>query len=382
MSEIMILPGAAIEQAKNACKFHTKIVTHRTKPADYIHAKEEIEENLERFDLLAKQAIARTDGDSKQAAESCKKYAERCIIISALSEEFLAKHHEEIREAKTKDALLDLLDDIIGTLTEAQIRSAAEEKLNNLTRDSDNEEKFVRFYNRIERLAKNSTGKGENDKHIRSHLIKKTFFRNITPKLKTFLHEHDKNSLSANEAAVYLDKMLKYKRSANLYNLENSETAAQMTELQQQNTHLQQQNIDLHQKMDGMQKLLATLLENQNATKHSMDLQINELRSQRQFKTPKPAPKIHQTSFKQPSSAPTGNNTNANQPNPQRYINPNWELNKYGAPYTCRKCGIRGHRDENCRGTNLACHICQQTGHIQTVCPQRPNKQKNMPKNL
>ena len=366
-----MLPAAAIEQAKNAYKFHTKIITQRSKPVDFVYAKESIEENLKRFAFLADQAIKKTDGDSKVSAEACKAYAERDIILSSLSEEFLTKHHEEIRDAKTKDALLNLLEDIIGTLTEAQIRSAAEEQLNNLTRDSENEEKFLRFYNRIERLAKNSTGTTETDKHIQSHLIKKTFFRNITPKLKTFLHEHDKTGLSAKDTAAYLDKMLKYRRSVNLFNLENAEASTRMAEMAE--------------KMDGMQKLLATLLENQNATKHSMDLQINELRSQRQTDAPKRSAKMERTPFNT-KSAPRQNNAIQNtQTTSQRYVNPNWELNKYGKPFTCRKCGMRGHRDENCRGTNMICHICGQSGHIKYVCPQHPSKQintSNMQKNL
>ena len=30
---------------------------------------------------------------------------------------------------------------------------------------------------------------------------------------------------------------------------------------------------------------------------------------------------------------------------------PEWELNKYGKPFRCRKCGLLGHKDQNCKGT-------------------------------
>ena len=52
---------------------------------------------------------------------------------------------------------------------------------------------------------------------------------------------------------------------------------------------------------------------------------------------------------------------------------PEWELNKYGKPFRCRKCGLLGHKDQNCKGTHLTCNKCQQVGHIAPACQMSKN---------
>ncbi|KII68056.1 hypothetical protein RF11_09405 [Thelohanellus kitauei] len=42
--------------------------------------------------------------------------------------------------------------------------------------------------------------------------------------------------------------------------------------------------------------------------------------------------------------------------------------------YECTKCGLRGHRLEECRDT-VICYICNTRGHISKICPR--NKQPN-----
>ena len=46
------------------------------------------------------------------------------------------------------------------------------------------------------------------------------------------------------------------------------------------------------------------------------------------------------------------------------------ELNKWGKPF---RCGLLGHRDENCKGTHLTCRNCNQVGHIAPVCKMSKN---------
>ena len=48
-----------------------------------------------------------------------------------------------------------------------------------------------------------------------------------------------------------------------------------------------------------------------------------------------------------------------------------WEINKYGKPFRCRKCGIIGHRTESCRGNSqVSCHNCGKIGHMKFVCQE------------
>ena len=358
MTDIIMLPTAAIEQAKNCYKLSRELITSRTKPAGLQAAKLLINDKLARFKLLADSAIEAAHKDHKTTAEQYKNIAAKDIVLTALSDDFTLQYADEIRDTNDSKTLLALLDDIIGTPTEKQAQSEAEENLANLTRDIDSEEKFERFYKRLDRLA----GKATTDATIKNHLITKAFNRNITPRIRSFLHEQNKNNLDAQATAKYLDQMLKHKKTAYINNIENPEASARMIELQKQNT-------DLHDKMDSMQRLLATLLENQ--TQQNLDLQVNQIKPHRP-QPAKPSPKPNKF---QP---PTHQGPPMREQAPQRYINPAWELNKYGKPFTCRKCGIRGHRDENCRGTHLACRICEKVGHIQYACPQRQTKNMSL----
>lgn len=361
MTDIMMLPTAAIEQAKNCYQLKRKLITPRTKPADFVSAKILINDNLSRFNLLADSAIEAAHTDHTDTATQYKNIAAKDIVISALSDDFMEKYSDEIRTTNDSESLFQLLEDIIGTLSDKQIQSNAEDELTNLSRDIENDEKFERFHKRIKRLAL----KASSESTIQNHLITKTFNRNLTPTIRNFLHEREKGNMATEATAKYLDQMFKHKKTASVNNIENPEASARMIELQKQNR-------DLHEKMDSMQRLLATLLENQTSQQNS-DLQIHQIKEKAPQNT-KP--------FNLNDQRPRQNYKKTPDQQQQRYINPNWELNKYGAPYTCRKCGIRGHRDQNCRGTRLTCHLCNQEGHIKYACPQRQNQTKMMPKNL
>ena len=365
MTDIIMDPTAAIEQAQNCCQFKREIITSRTKPADFLAAQILINDRLKKFKLLANSAIKRAPADQKTDAETYKNMSSKDIVLSAISDDFAVRHAEDIRETTDSTTLLQLLEEIIGTPSAKQIQNEAEENLTNLTRDIDNEEKFERFYKRLDRLAK----KASDDANIQKHLITKAFTRNLTPRIRSFLHEHDKINLETSAMAKHLDKMMKYKKVAHLNNIESSESSAQMVELQKQNSEMHEKMHTMHDKMDSMQRLLAALLENQTSTHQNQEenLHLNQIRSQR----PPSKPFIPRNKEIQPPK--TQHQTQ------QKYINPAWELNKYGAPFTCRKCGLRGHRDENCKGTNIVCHTCGQAGHIKYVCPQRP-RQTTLPK--
>ena len=61
-----------------------------------------------------------------------------------------------------------------------------------------------------------------------------------------------------------------------------------------------------------------------------------------------------------------------------RRINPKWELNKFGVPIICDKCGWKGHKTKDCWGL-IRCVNCNERGHAITICPKLTTTTK--PKN-
>ena len=206
-----------------------------------------------------------------------------------------------------------------------------------LTRDTLSDEKFARFLTRLERLAKIVTDKDD----VQQFLINKHFRRALTPNLKSLLQEREKTSETPTKIASFLDSLGKNKRSVDLHSIESTTQA----EIHQ-----------LNEKFDSLKNELKNELR-----------EILRIQSSRNYECEQA--ELNAVKLKPRVSRP--------EPSDQRTDNfpPHWEINRYGRPYRCRKCGILGHRDENCRGTKLVCRICNQPGHIQPACPRRNQNQ-------
>ena len=82
MSDIIMLPTAAIEQAKNCYKMSRELINTKTKPADLAAAKILINDKLKRFELLADSAIKSAHTDHQVTAK-CTKKSPRKTLFSA-----------------------------------------------------------------------------------------------------------------------------------------------------------------------------------------------------------------------------------------------------------------------------------------------------------
>ena len=209
----------------------------------------------------------------------------------------------------------------------------------NLSRDSSGSEKFARFLTRLERLAKIVS----EETVVQTFLVNKHFQRALTPSIRSFLREREKNTESPAKIAAFLDGLGKHKQTPELNSLESFKTHE---EIQQ-----------LHAKFDSLQEEMREILHHQRPKNVNFDPNLaimNVIKAKSQKGRP---------------GFPFDNST----------FPPHWEINRYGRPFRCRKCGLRGHRDENCRGTTLTCRLCNTVGHIQLACPQREQKsyQKN-----
>ena len=355
-------PIAVIQTAKVNFQYGSeKPIKSQTTPTKFINVKSDITNRIEQFELLTKCSMKNhslTDDETK-TVEKFKEIAKRDILCSAISPDFLSTHDDEIRHETTYDALLTFITDVIGTQTNTMKIAAAEQQLQNATRNVMENEKWTRFYDRIKRYASEVSTKSD----IQHYLITNAFRKNMTPRLKTFLLEQGKTELDTKTTASFLDEMKKYKRDINISEIEINGATKQIAEVCTQNRQLQAQNEALHNKIDSLQtEMHKKIAEAVNQTK----LELFKLTAN---------PKKTVTNGDHQHNHNVRSSNNSHQPAGNQYPT-HWELNKYGRPIVCRKCGVRGHKDENCRGL-VKCHICHQTGHSKYICPNKTNQSKN-----
>ena len=368
-------PIAAITQAETSFSFGAiKPIKLGIRPCEYVYVLKDIEKKLDRFNGLVK---ASTDAYSLTNDAGIKQMQEEGrmeIIKSSFDKSFLDEYREDMEYNKTAQELMVFIQEIIGMESTEKIAEAAENQLMGSTRKIANEEKFTRFLTRLNQIAK-KIGSSE---EINSHLVNRAFRKNLTPEITAYLRDHDREGKTPAEIAEFLDKKERYKRHVSLNAIGTSDAAIQRLDSLEktiQNTLMQFTTL-----MQNKAKETDETNDNLRETNNSLRLDINKLAAQlnarnthvpRNNETPKPS-----------HYAPNRVNNREQQRLPQNHqqntINQypaEWELNRFGAPYRCRLCGIRGHRDFNCKGTDKSCDECGQVGHIKPACPKRPTTQ-------
>jgi len=270
--------------------------------------------------------------------EDIKSYQDdgrREILLSAIDSGFLQKYKEEIHYEKKYGDLLKFISDTIGTQSDKQKAQEAEERLTSVTRHISNDEKFERFLERIKRIANDATDKPD----VKKYLVESAFRKNLTSRHISFLREHEKTDLCIENVAKYLDKMKKNEREVSINSLEMNGTSEKISELYMQNS-------ELHKKLDTLQEEMKIFMRTVSTQSQSQNhhVELNQVNSR----------------------------SDKNQSRP-RYTRRNWNKN----PITCEKCGLWGHKGEDCWGTTK-CPICGKIGHSKFICPQKHTMSKNL----
>ena len=352
-------PLEVLEVIEDGFEISTKINSKTTKK-ELQRVKKEFEKKIERWTLIWNRSIkAHGLEDTDKASEKAKYMVEyqrtrQRLCLQLLSSEFAAKYEDELEDITGSKEFFNLLENIIGTVTKADAAREAHIALRDISRRVDEEESFTRFYARIEKLAKiASDGKTE----LQNYFIKETFSSNLTPELKRYLLDMDKESEDAEDKAAFLDKKLKHKKKASIRAISPTELllqeqvdalTAQLAEVPETIKAIMAQS-DSHLKM-----LRSEIGEIKKiATQQSTDSWRNE-RKREQREHLETAAKFSQERQKED----------------KRQIRHQGER--------CKKCGYTNHRTEECRGTSTKrCFVCDGVGHMSFVCPLKQRFSKN-----
>ena len=297
---------------------------------------------LTRFDLTVNNSIQHFNMTNDEDIKELLQESRLDLIKSAIGFEFMNKYDDEISVIENANELISFLKEIIGTVTTTDKAKMAQKQLEEATRHADEEETFVRFHTRLSTMAKLC----DSNPSIQSYLIKNAFQKSLNRNLRQYLCDHDELESEPLDQATFLDKKRKNKKQIQINEIGAAQNTAFQKELMEQ---MATQNQVLTALTDKITQLTTqnTQLTNQNS---KFEAEINKLKTTQKF-----VPSETQRSNKPFESKPE------------------WELNKYGKPFRCRKCGLLGHKDQNCKGTHLTCNKCQKVGHIAPACPLSKN---------
>ena len=369
MAQTVIHPIEAIASATAASLYTIKPIKSGMCPSDFEDVLEELNEKLENFVHLTDKSIKANQLENDPKCKSMQDRARRTIIKSACDKDFCETYHDDIKYYKNADNLLNFIKEIIGEVSLEQKQEKASKKLRGSTRNITREEKFSRFLATLTRIAEGIT----DNTHTRGHLVNEEFKKNLTRENRAYLKDHGKNGKSVKEIAQFLDEKEKYKKTVSINAVDTAETTIEIKALREQ----------IHAQSQQIQNL--TLLW-QNKT-HEIDerldaneelIDVNKLAARQNYPKTRAVTPTRYENRTLANRNEIRNKPIASQQHQQSTINQypaDWELNRYGAPYRCRKCGIRGHRDFNCKGTDKSCDECGQSGHIKPACPKRPTTQ-------
>ena len=341
-------PIVAIQSGAINFSLKSKPINLKLLHEDYEIVKKKIESAVEKYTTYTNATIEQFKLQTDAKILKYQAEGKRDILMAALAPDFLQKYSSDLHYEDTYEKLLSYITDIFGSQSAAAKIEAAEDRMSSITRDSASNEKFARFLTRLERLSKIVSDKPD----TQAYLINKHFRRALSPKLRTFLKEQRKISSNPTEIATFLDEMDKFKQPLEVCSVEVTETRNEIQALNAKFDRLFNEKFDqLQSEMREMMKV--------NFSHQTFDVpEVNAVMNKKTDKNSRKPP-IRQTARGLPRS--------------------NWELDRWGKPVQCKKCGLNGHRTEVCRGTcRYQCHNCQEIGHLAHVCPK---KEKTSSKN-
>ena len=389
---------------------HTPTITLKTSKRKFQDIKQQFQEdNEDMLSLLESSMLAHKIEKDSDEEKKLKVKFERIslrILKSHLSNDFEERYEDELRSLKPgSDDFFKLVGEIVGTASEEDLVKEAKRKLNDISRDSENEETFSRFITRVTKLAEVASKKV---KILTDHFVGECWDRNLTPEIKRYILDQGKTGETPEKTAEFLDKMKKHKRR-----IEVREVSAREILLQQQIDALTNQFASVPEMLSEMKMFRESLSSSissivQNQLKNSPEIadiqkiaarersreyqqrqqQQDQRRHQPDFRHNRDDDFNRQTreenfdsrqrrgrDYDRPARDSFARGAPGQQQNQgERRFPEHFEIAPDGRPYRCTSCGILGHQSRNCKGTSQICRYCGETGHIKFACPKKQSK--------
>jgi len=144
-------------------------------------------------------------------------------------------------------------------------------------------------------------------------------------------------------------------KTSHVNQLESDGATKKIHELCDQNAKLQSQNHTIEEKLDSLKIEMKQMIASAIA---QSTIELNKIAATK--------------------TAESNNQRSANKPRnfgprpPRQSYSPRWELDRFGVPIQCNKCGWKGHKAANCMGL-IRCSHCREQGHAISICPKRKN---------
>ena len=303
-----------------------------------------IEKKLKRFDAVAADIQESYGKEEDAITKEAKEDFRLEIVHSAIDENFRRIYKNELRTMRTAKSLFEFLKNSFDHLTKEEKANAAEKELESMVRLMERNERFVSFYNRLQCTA----ALVDDNEYVRNHLIKKVFKANLTPRLQEFLVIQGKQNVSVSDMAKFLDEKLQYKNRLTVSSVESGRMEKDLSILKTEIKALTENMTLLMQTVSKQHDDETGII---NQIEHHKN--GRKVHTKRRENTPNFRQKMQNQQFQ-------------------------WELNKYGKPIKCQKCGLMGHSSSSCLGLcKQRCYSCKEVGHLQSVCRKNKNTTKN-----
>lgn len=353
-------PVVAIQQAKKLFEFASPVVRNNGNPLTYEKIESEIKEKCAEFDAivnatelgsLSAKKHEKPDELKHQFEHDSAQRARKHIILSAFDGNFKTKYEDDLDNVTSTDELYAILRELIGCPTKAEIVKKMKTQLHQLERRTELEEKFSTYLGRIKKLAEKITTKADTI----TYLVEEKFVSSLSARELDFIQLQmvgDINDHTAQQVAKLLDEKRQNKRNGTIASVNASDRKLDA----------------MNEKLHSYDEMFAKLMESQLKVE-KLTVELNRRQGLQENETQRLYRDLTQNTRQ-------GRNDvfEVNRPGneripwePREEWQKQWKLNTAGYPVRCLECGLRGHYQEDCRGTKRICETCGRIGHTKVA---------------